>query len=83
MSPASDITVERVTEASDSLRALIASLDAELAAVYSPEQRHGISLGVLFEPHVRFFLAQRRKPPCGPACSWRKHLGKGGRFFFF
>jgi putative acetyltransferase len=29
-----------------------------LGAVYMPEQRHGLSLAQVFEPHVRFFIAR-------------------------
>jgi len=29
-----------------------------LGAVYPPEQRHGLSIAQVFEPHVRFFIAR-------------------------
>jgi len=29
-----------------------------LGAVYAPEERHGLSLEQVFEPHVRFFIAR-------------------------
>jgi putative acetyltransferase len=29
-----------------------------LGAVYTPDQRHGLSLEQIFEPHVRFFVAR-------------------------
>jgi putative acetyltransferase len=38
--------------------ALIAELDGVLGAVYQPEQRHGLSIEQVFEPHVRFFVAR-------------------------
>ncbi|GAC1412797.1 MAG: GNAT family N-acetyltransferase [Candidatus Velthaea sp.] len=53
-----EITVETVRTATDELRELIDELDRTLAAEYLPEQRHGVSLDALFQPHVRFFLAR-------------------------
>ena len=52
------VTVERVTFATAEVRALIAALDAVLAAEYPPEQRHGLTLDALFKPHMRFYLAR-------------------------
>jgi putative acetyltransferase len=37
---------------------LIGELDQVLAAEYLPEQRHGLALEALFQPHIRFFLAR-------------------------
>ena len=52
------ITIEPVTTATDEVRALIGELDRTLAAEYPPEQRHGLRLDAIFEPHMRFFLAR-------------------------
>ena len=52
------ISIERVTSPIPELRSLIAALDAVLAAEYPPEQRHGLALDSLFDPHMRFFLAR-------------------------
>lgn len=52
------IAIERVIDATDEVRALIAALNAELAQHYLPEQRHGLSLDALFQPHIRFFIAR-------------------------
>jgi len=52
------ISVELVASASDDVRALIAELEDILGAVYPPEQRHGLSIDAIFEPHVRFFVAR-------------------------
>lgn len=52
------IAIERVVGPTDEAAALIADLDAVLGAVYVPEQRHGLSLSQVFEPHVRFFIAR-------------------------
>ncbi len=38
--------------------ALIGELDRELSENYSPEQRHGLQLDAIFQPHVRFFVAR-------------------------
>jgi putative acetyltransferase len=54
----SRIAIERVTGASDEVRALIAELNAELAQHYLPEQQHGLSLDALFQPHIRFFITR-------------------------
>ena len=50
--------VEPARTATDEVRDLIAELDRTLAAEYLPEQRHGLSLDALFQPHVRFFIAR-------------------------
>ena len=52
------IAVERVAAPTPEAAALIAELDAVLGAVYAPEQRHGLSIAQVFEPHVRFFVAR-------------------------
>jgi len=52
------ITVEAVAAATDELRDLIDELDRTLAGEYLPEQRHGLSLDAVFQPHVRFFIAR-------------------------
>jgi putative acetyltransferase len=51
------IAIERLFEPTDDARQLIAELDAVLGAVYAPEERHGLSVEQVFEPHVRFFVA--------------------------
>jgi putative acetyltransferase len=52
------VDIEPVTTATDDLRALIGELDQVLAAEYPPEQRHGLALDALFQPHIRFFIAR-------------------------
>ena len=47
--------------------ALIGELNDELEALYTPEQRHGLALEALFQPHVRFFVAWRNGRPVGCA----------------
>jgi putative acetyltransferase len=65
------ITVEQVRAPNDEVRALIEALDSELAQEYAPENRHGLSLAAIFQPHIKFFLARD-----GAA------LGCGGVAFF-
>ena len=53
-----EITVEQVSAPTADAIALIAELDAVLGAVYTPEQRHGLSVEQVFQPSVRFFVAR-------------------------
>jgi putative acetyltransferase len=56
--PAVQIAIERVTVPSDEVRALISELEQVLGAEYPAEQRHGLSLDAIFQPHVQFFVAR-------------------------
>jgi putative acetyltransferase len=58
MSQEEKIVVEAVPPATDEVRELISELDRTLSAEYSPEQRHGLALDAIFQPHIRFFLAR-------------------------
>jgi putative acetyltransferase len=58
MSNADMITIELVPTATDDVRALIGELDQTLSAEYPPEERHGLTLDAIFQPHIRFFLAR-------------------------
>ena len=51
------ITIEHLSGTTPDAERLIAELDAVLGALYEPEQRHGLSVEQVFEPHVRFFVA--------------------------
>lgn len=53
-----DITIEPATAPTDDVRRLIAELEEDLAAGYPPEQRHGLALDAIFQPHIRFFVAR-------------------------
>jgi len=61
------IEIEPATSPNASVRALIAALDAELAQHYAPEQRHGLDLGAIFQPHIRFFIASLGEDAVGCA----------------
>jgi putative acetyltransferase len=52
------ISVELATQPTDEVRALVGELEAILSADYPPEQRHGLSLDAIFQPHIRFFVAR-------------------------
>jgi putative acetyltransferase len=54
-----DVTLELATNPTDEVRALVTELEQVLAAEYPPEQRHGLSVAALFEPHVRLFVARQ------------------------
>jgi putative acetyltransferase len=53
-----EIDIELVATATRDVRELIGELDQVLAAEYLPEQRHGLALQALFQPHIRFFVAR-------------------------
>jgi putative acetyltransferase len=53
-----EIKVEAVLTATDEVRELIDELDQTLAREYRPEQRHGLSMSAIFQPHMRFFIAR-------------------------
>ena len=59
------VEIERALAATDEVRALIGELDQELSANYAAEQRHGLALDAIFQPHVRFFVARMRGSPVG------------------
>jgi putative acetyltransferase len=52
------ISVELISSPSEDVRTLITELEEVLGAEYPPEQRHGLAIDALFEPHVRFFVAR-------------------------
>ncbi len=60
-----ELTLELVSAPTNEIGALIAALDDELGALYSPEQRHGLSLDAIFRPSLRFFLARRATAAVG------------------
>ena len=65
MSDNDDLRIEAAPTATDDVRLLIGELEAVLAAEYPPEQRHGLSLDTIFQPHVRFFIARLRGAAIG------------------
>jgi len=69
MSQEERILVEAVPAATDEVRELISKVDRTLSAEYSPEQRHGLALDAIFQPHIRFFLARLSGKAVGCAAS--------------
>jgi GNAT superfamily N-acetyltransferase len=59
------LDIALVSAADDDLRLLIGELNDELGALYSAEQRHGLALDALFQPHIRFFVARVDGRPAG------------------
>jgi putative acetyltransferase len=51
--------VSAVTSPTDDVHALVGELNDELGALYPPEQRHGLALDAIFQPHIRFFVARK------------------------
>src|SRR4051794_2295796 len=60
MKDSSPVQIEIARNATDEVRALVGELEAVLAAEYPPEQRHGLDIAAIFQPHIRFFIARRR-----------------------
>jgi putative acetyltransferase len=53
------------TGPTEDVRALVEELNDELGALYPPEQRHGLALDAIFQPHIRFFVARANGAPAG------------------
>ena len=67
-----EVRIEVAPAATEEVRSLVGELESILSAEYPPEQRHGLALDAIFEPHIRFFLARL----CGVA------VGCGGVAIF-
>jgi len=52
-----DVLIERTITPTDDVRSLIAELEDHLAAGYPPENRHGLALDAIFQPHIQLFVA--------------------------
>jgi putative acetyltransferase len=59
------VQIELAPSATEEVRVLVDELETALAAEYTPEQRHGLALDALFQPHIRFFLARLRGQAVG------------------
>jgi putative acetyltransferase len=61
------LKIERATTATPEVVELVTELESELSANYPPEQRHGLSLDKLFQPHIHFVIARQegRGVGCG------------------
>jgi putative acetyltransferase len=56
MSNSEGVRIEAARAATDEVRELIRELDRVLSAEYPPEQRHGLDLDAIFQPHIRFLM---------------------------
>ena len=65
MRHSNEVQIEAALTATDEVRSLVGELETVLAAEYPPEQRHGLALDAIFQPHIRFFLARLRGAPVG------------------
>jgi putative acetyltransferase len=54
------VRIEVAPTATEEVRSLIGELETILSAEYPQEQRHGLALDAIFQPHIRFFLARLR-----------------------
>src|SRR4030088_2029213 len=59
------LTVTLTDVPNDAVRLLIAEVEQVLSAEYPPENRHGLPLEAIFQPHVRFFVATLDGDPMG------------------
>jgi putative acetyltransferase len=60
MNHSDTVRVEAAPTATEEVRSLVDELETLLSAEYPPEQRHGLALDAIFQPHIRFFLARLR-----------------------
>lgn len=59
------LTIEHVPSPTADARALIEELEAELSADYPAQQRHGLAVEAVFQPHIAFFVARLDDEPVG------------------
>lgn len=59
------ITLQHIDRPTDDARALVEELDATMGAIYSTEQRHGLSIDRIFQPNIAFFIAYLDGKPVG------------------
>jgi len=65
MNKSNVVRIEAAPTATEEVRSLVGELDTTLSAEYPPEQRHGLPLDAIFQPHIRFFLARLRGAAVG------------------
>jgi putative acetyltransferase len=65
MNEENGVQIEAVPGPTEEVRALVGELEAVLSAEYAPEQRHGLALEAIFQPHIRFFLARLGRAAVG------------------
>jgi len=65
MSRSGKAQIEAAPMVTEEVRSLVGELETVLASEYPPEQRHGLALDAIFQPHIRFFLARLRGAAVG------------------
>ena len=65
MNNSNGVRIEAALTATEEIRSLVGELETILSAEYPPEQRHGLALDAIFQPHIRFFLARLRGAAVG------------------
>ena len=65
MSNSNVVRIEATPTATEEVISLVGELETVLSAAYPPEQRHGLTLDAIFQPHIRFFLARLRGAAVG------------------
>jgi len=59
------VRIEAAPTATEEVISLVGELETVLSAAYPPEQRLGLALDAIFQPHIRFFLARLRGAAVG------------------
>ena len=65
MNNSNTVQIEAAPTATEEVRSLVDELETLLSAEYPPEQRHGLALDAIFQPHIRFFIARLRGAAVG------------------
>jgi putative acetyltransferase len=60
-----DLDIRLAPAPTPEVAALVGELNAEMGALYTAEQQHGLALDAIFQPHIRFFLAWLDGVPVG------------------
>ncbi|MGE4061737.1 MAG: GNAT family N-acetyltransferase [Rhodospirillaceae bacterium] len=59
------LQIDLATSPTADARLLVEELESWLSKFYTREQRHGLALEAIFQPHIRFFLARENDAPVG------------------
>src|SRR5262245_57333984 len=59
------LLIHHIPAPTDDARILITELETELSAEYDVDQRHGLDLSRIFQPHILFFIAYLASTPAG------------------
>jgi putative acetyltransferase len=60
-----NVELSQIARATHEVRELVGALESELARFYTAEQRHGLSIERIFQPHILFFVARLDGTPVG------------------